>query len=74
MRKEEAGLLRMHLVIWITMLVLYGIGWVDNERFKTALLAYIATIVVSIYFKIQPNEKKNFSDTGENGGHPSSSD
>ncbi len=74
MRKEETGLLRMHLVIWFTMLVLYGIGWVDNERFKTALLAYIATMVASIYFKIQPNEKKNISDTGENGGHASSSD
>lgn len=71
MRREETGLFRIHIVMLFMMMVIYALGGIEIERFKTALLAYIAAMVAAIYFKIQPHEKEN-ADAGKKDCHASS--
>ena len=50
---DDTRNIRIHIVIFLTMIVLYGINFVDTEKYIAGLLTHIAIMVSAIYFKIK---------------------
>lgn len=53
MSRQNMGQIRIHIVVLLVTMFAYQLGMVDGEKYKLALLTYIAAITGAIYFKMK---------------------
>lgn len=50
---DDTGNMRIHIVVFLTMILLYALNFVSTEKYEAALQTYMAIMVGAIYFKIK---------------------
>ena len=53
MNRDNFGQIRIHIVVLFVTIFAYQSGMVDGEKYKLALLTYIAAMTGAIYFKMK---------------------
>ena len=53
MKRDDLGQIRIHIVVLFVTMFAYQLGMVDGEKYKLALLTYIAAMTGAIYFKMK---------------------
>lgn len=50
---DDTGHIRIHIVVFLTIVALYALNFVSTEKYEAALLTYMAAMVSAIFFKIK---------------------
>lgn len=59
MEDIETGNVRIHIVIFLTMMLMWGLNFIPTDKYEAGMLTYIAIMTGAIYFKINRHGKKN---------------
>lgn len=50
---DDTGHIRIHIVVFLTMIALYALNCVSTEKYEAAMQTYTAIMVGAIYFKMK---------------------
>lgn len=50
---DDTPHIRIHIIVFLTIMVLYALNMVNTEKYVAVLQTYMAIMVGAIYFKIK---------------------